>query len=40
MDSILKEVISAVKDWKSIAKQIGISNKEQQLMELAFNTEI
>lgn len=37
MDQVIDEVISVVKDWKSVAKQIGISNKEQQLMERAFN---
>ncbi|PKP25317.1 MAG: toxin HipA [Bacteroidetes bacterium HGW-Bacteroidetes-2] len=40
MNAILEEVISVVANWKSIAQQIGISNKEQQLMESAFNTEI
>ncbi len=37
MDQIIGEVLRVVKDWKSVAKQIGISNKEQQLMERAFN---
>jgi len=40
MHSILDEVPKVVKDWKSIAKDIGIPNKEQLLMESAFNTEI
>lgn len=40
MDQIIDEVISAVKGWKSVAKQIGISNKEQHLMEPAFNLTI
>lgn len=36
MEIILDEVLSVVKNWKSIAKKIGISEKEQQLMENAF----
>lgn len=40
MDRILEKVVNVVKDWKSIAKDIGIPSKEQLLMELAFNTEI
>jgi len=36
MEIILNEVLSAVKDWKKVATSIGISNKEQQLMESAF----
>ena len=40
MDTIIKEVVTVVKDWKSIAKKIGIPKKEQLLMEPAFNTEI
>ncbi len=40
MDTIINEVIDVVKDWKSVAKQTGISNKEQLLMEPAFKTEI
>lgn len=39
MNTIIKEVITVVKGWKSVAKNIGISNKEQHLMESAFNTE-
>ena len=39
MDTIIKEVLSAVGDWKSVAKQIGIPHREQLLMEQAFNTE-
>lgn len=38
MDAIIDEVITVVKDWKSIAKQIGIPKKEQLLMESAFKT--
>lgn len=37
MDAILNEVLAAVKDWKAVANNIGISSKEQQLMESAFN---
>ena len=40
MDTIINEVIDVVKDWKSVAKQTGISNKEQLLMEPAFKTDI
>lgn len=36
MESILNEVQSAVKNWKKVATQIGISRKGQQLMESAF----
>jgi|TARA_B110000305_G_C19435411_1_gene638636 serine/threonine-protein kinase HipA len=36
MDTIIKEVISAVKTWKDLAKTIGIPNKEQNLLEVAF----
>jgi serine/threonine-protein kinase HipA len=39
MDNIIKEVLSVVRGWKSAAKQIGISNREQLLMESAFNTD-
>tara|TARA_R110002095_G_scaffold5114_6_gene12166 strand:+ start:3776 stop:5032 length:1257 start_codon:yes stop_codon:yes gene_type:complete len=38
MDIIIEEVLIVVKDWKAIAKQIGISNKEQVIMEAAFRT--
>ena len=40
MKTILDEVISVVKDWKSFANQIGISNKEQLLMESAFKSKV
>lgn len=40
MGAIINEVVTVVRDWKSIAKKIGISNKEQLLMEPAFKTEI
>lgn len=37
MGVILNEVLGAVKNWKIVANTIGISKKEQQLMEGAFN---
>ena len=37
MDTIIKEVLTAVGDWKTIAKQIGIPKGQQLLMEPAFN---
>ncbi len=40
MDAIIEEVVNVVKDWKVVAKQIGIPNKEQRLMEPAFKTEV
>lgn len=39
MNAIIKEVLTAVGDWRSIAKQIGISNGQQVLMEPAFKIE-
>jgi len=36
MDSILKEVLDVVKNWKVEATQIGIPSKEQNLMAPAF----
>lgn len=36
MDAVINDVMSVVKDWKTIAKQIGIPSKEQLLMESAF----
>lgn len=39
MDSIIAEVLTAVKEWESIAKEIGISRAEQELMRSAFRTE-
>lgn len=36
MDTILSEVITAVKNWKSLAAKIGISRSEQALMQGAF----
>lgn len=40
MDTILIEVLKAVRDWKSFAKQIGIPQREQLLMKSAFKTEL
>ncbi len=40
MDSILNEVISVVKEWKAVASHIGISQKEQHLMESAFKIKV
>ena len=36
MESILEEVLGVVKDWKTIADEIGVTTKEQKLMEKAF----
>ena len=36
MDEIIDEVLSVVSTWKEVAVNIGISNKEQVLMEQAF----
>lgn len=37
MEIIINEVLETVRDWKTVANTIGISRKEQQLMENAFN---
>ncbi|MCB0746428.1 MAG: HipA domain-containing protein [Ignavibacteriae bacterium] len=37
MDKIIQEVLGVVATWKEVAKEIGISNKEQTLMSKAFN---
>jgi len=37
MDKIIQEVLDVVTTWKEVAKEIGISNKEQTLMAKAFN---
>jgi len=37
MDEIINEVLKVVSTWKTVATKIGISNKEQTLMESAFN---
>ncbi|MCH8534351.1 MAG: HipA domain-containing protein [Flavobacteriaceae bacterium] len=36
MNLIIEEVLASVKKWESIAKKIGISNQEIQLMSKAF----
>lgn len=36
MNTILDEVLSVVKDWKIVAKELGIKNAEMELMEVAF----
>ena len=36
MDAIINEVTAAVSNWKAIAKKIGISRGEQELMAAAF----
>lgn len=40
MDSIITEVLIAVKGWESIAKEIGIARGEQELMKSAFRLEV
>ncbi len=37
MDKIIEEVQEEVKNWKKIAEDVGISNKEQEMMAKAFN---
>jgi len=39
MQAILDDVLSVIKDWKTIAKEIGIKNAEIELMERAFRWE-
>jgi serine/threonine-protein kinase HipA len=36
MENIIAEVISAVKEWRIVAKEIGISRAEQEVMSPAF----
>jgi len=36
MENIIEEVISAVKEWRIVAKEIGISRAEQEVMSPAF----
>lgn len=38
MEAILIEVLTAVKDWKTVAIRIGIKSSEIELMSAAFNT--
>lgn len=33
MEIIIEEVVSAVKNWRKVAKVIGISNAEQELID-------
>ena len=40
MNAILSEVLAVVKDWKTVAKRIGIKNVEIELMSGAFITEL
>lgn len=37
MEMIIQEVLKAISSWKTIAKEIGISRSEQELMAKAFN---
>lgn len=37
MGTIMEEVLSVVRNWKAMADEIGISKKEQNLMESAFH---
>lgn len=39
MNEIITEVITSVREWKSIANKIGIPRSEQELMSKAFNIE-
>jgi serine/threonine-protein kinase HipA len=39
MDSIIKEVTGSVKNWEKLADKIGISKKEQEMMQAAFKFE-
>lgn len=36
MEAILEDVLAAVKNWESIADQIGIPNRDRELMQKAF----
>ena len=40
MENILGEVLTVAKDWKMVAKRIGIKNLEVELMSGAFCTEL
>ena len=37
METIIQEVVAVVSQWKTIAKEIGISRNEMELMSKAFN---
>lgn len=39
MESIIKEVLAVTTNWKTLAKEIGISRTEQELMTKAFKLE-
>jgi serine/threonine-protein kinase HipA len=36
MDRIIQEVVSVVRDWRSLATELGISRAEQEIMSPAF----
>jgi len=36
MNTIIKEVVDSVNNWPKIAKKIGISRNDQELMQAAF----
>lgn len=40
MESIIAEVLTVVKDWEFLAKEIGISRAEQELMRSVFRTKL
>tara|TARA_R110000868_G_scaffold396876_1_gene669264 strand:+ start:1093 stop:2343 length:1251 start_codon:yes stop_codon:yes gene_type:complete len=37
MEAIIKEIVEVTSNWKTIAKEVGISRNEQELMASAFN---
>jgi serine/threonine-protein kinase HipA len=37
METIIQEVLEVISNWKTIAKEIGISRNEQELMTKAFH---
>jgi serine/threonine-protein kinase HipA len=37
MEVIIQEVLQVTSNWKTIAKEIGISRSEQELMNKAFH---
>jgi serine/threonine-protein kinase HipA len=36
METIIKEVLQSVSKWRIVAKEIGISRTEQEIMSSAF----
>lgn len=40
MDTIIQEVNQATSNWKTIAKELGISRGEIELMTKAFNSQV